>query len=56
MSEDVHWDHDVEGDAVVDSLDRVGRDVIVQVINEMENVRSPVPTDVSLELIAARMK
>ena len=47
------WDHDVEGDTVEGPVVCVGREEVLQALNEMKTGKAPVPSEVSLELIAA---
>ena len=43
----------MEGDAVEGAVVCVGREEVLHVLNEMSTGKTPVPSDVSLELIAA---
>ena len=53
MNEENDCDHNVVGDAVEGSVDWVGREGVVQVLNEMKTGKAHGPLDTSLELIAA---
>ena len=54
MNEEDGWDHNVEGDAVQDSVVSVSREEVHQALSEMQTGKAPGPSEVSLELIAAR--
>ena len=56
MNEENDLDHNVEGDPVKGPVDCVCRDEVVQAFNEIRNVKAPVPSDVSLELIAGSVE
>ena len=47
------WDHNVEGDAVEGPVVWVGRETVLQTLNEMKTGKAPGPSEVSLELFAA---
>ena len=51
MNEDNDWDHNVEGDVVEGPVVDVGREEVLQALNEMITGKAPGPSDVSLELI-----
>ena len=53
MNEKNGWDHNVEDDSVEDPVVFVGREVVLQALNEMTR-KGPGFSYVSLELIAAR--
>ena len=53
MNEENDWDHDVEGDAVEGPVVCVGREEVLQALNEMKSEKAPGASEVSLELIAA---
>ena len=53
MNKENDWDHNVEGNAVKGPVVCVSREEIVQELNEMKTGKAPVPSDVSLESIAA---
>ena len=48
-----YWDHNVEGDAVEGAVVCVGREEVLLALNEMRTERTPEPSEVSSELIAA---
>ena len=56
MNEENDWDHDVEGDAVEGPVGCVGREEVLQALNEMKTGRALGPSEVSLELIAASVE
>ena len=53
LNEENVWDRIVKGDAVEGPVDCVSREEVLQALNEMKTGRSPGPSQVSLELIAA---
>ena len=53
MSEENDLDHNVEGDAVEGPVVCVGREEVLQALNEMITGSAPGPSKVLLELIAA---
>ena len=53
MNEENYYDHNVEGDAVEGLVVCVGRENVLQVLNELKTGKAPGPLEVSLELIAA---
>ena len=53
INEDNDWDHNVEGEAVEGPVACVGRDNVLQALNEIKTGNAPGPSEVSLELIAA---
>ena len=53
MNEENHWDQNVQGDAVEGPVVCVNKEEVLQALNEMKTGKSPGPSDVSLELIAA---
>ena len=53
MNEENDWDHNVEGDDVEGTADSVGREEVLQALNEMRTRKAPGPSEVSFELIAA---
>ena len=53
MDEENDWDHNVEGDAVKGPVVCVGREEVLQALNEMKSGKALGPSEVSLELIAA---
>ena len=53
MNEENDWDHNVEGDAVEGPVVCVGREEVLQALNEMKTRKAPEPSEVLLELIAA---
>ena len=54
MNEENDWEHNVEADAVEGPVVFVSREEVLQAINEMKTGKAPGPSEVSLELIAAR--
>ena len=46
----------MEGDAVEGPVESVGRDEVVQALNEMKTLIAPGPSYVSLDLVAASGK
>ena len=48
MNADSNWDHIVEGNVVDGPVDCVCRDEVVQRLNEIETVKVPGPSEVSL--------
>ena len=55
MKAENEWYH-VEGDAVEGPAVCITREEVIQVLNEMETGKSPGPSEVSLELIAASVR
>ena len=53
LNEENDWNRNVEGDTVEGPVVCVGREEVLQVSNEMKTGKSPGPSDVSIELIAA---
>ena len=53
MNEENNRNHNVDVDAVGGSVDRVSREEVIQVINDIKTVKSPGPSYVSLQLLAA---
>ena len=53
MNEENDWDHNVEGDDAEGTVVCVGREEVLQALNEMKTGKAPGPSEVSLELIAA---
>ena len=53
MNEENYWDHNVEGDVVEGPIVWISREEVLQALNEMKTLKDPVPSEVSLELIAA---
>ena len=51
MNEENDWDHYVEGDAVEGPVVCLGREDVLQVLDEMKTGNGPGPSYVSLELI-----
>ena len=54
MNEENDWDHNVEGDAVEGPVVCVSREEVLHALNE--NIKSPDPTEVSIEQIVASGK
>ena len=54
INEENDWDSSVEGDAVEDPVVCVTREEVLQATYEMKAGKNPGPSEVSLELIAAR--
>ena len=54
MNEENGWDHNVEGDAVEGPVVCVSREEVLQALDEMKTCKAHGPSEVSLELIAAR--
>ena len=52
MNEENDWDHNVKGDTVESPVVCIGREDVLQALNEMKTRRSPGSSEVSLELIA----
>ena len=52
INKENYMDYNVEGDAVESLMDSVGRDEVVQGLDEMKTIKSSSPSDVSLKLIA----
>ena len=53
MTEENDWDRNVEGDTAEGPVVCVSREEVLQALNEMKTGKSPGPSEVSLELIAA---
>ena len=53
MNDESDWDHNAEGDAVEGLVVCVGREEVLQALNEMKTGKAHRPSEVSLELIAA---
>ena len=53
MNEENDWDHNVEGDAVDGPVVCVSREKVLQALNEARTGKTPGPSHVSLEWIAA---
>ena len=53
MNEENYWDCNVEGDAMEGPVVCVGREGVLQALNEMKTRKALGPSEVSLELIAA---
>ena len=53
INEENDCEHNVEGDAVEGPVVCVGREEVLQALNEMKTIKAPGPSDVSLELNAA---
>ena len=53
MNEENDWDHNEKGDAVEGPVVCVGREEVLQALNEMKTGKAPGPSEVSLKLIAA---
>ena len=53
IHEENHVNQNVEEDDVEGSIDCVGEEEVVKVLNEMKTEKAPRPSDVSLKLIAA---
>ena len=53
MNKENDWHYDVEGDAVDHPVVCVCGEKVLQALNEMKRGKAPVPSEVSLELIAA---
>ena len=53
MNEENDWDHNVEGDAVDVTLVCIGREEVLQALNEIKTGKSSGPSEVSLEMNAA---
>ena len=56
MNEENDWIQNVEGDAVEGQVICVNREEVLQGLNEMKTGKVPGPSEVSLELIAARKR
>ena len=54
MNEENDWDRNVEGDVVEGPVVCVSREEVLQELNVMKTGNAPGPSEVSLELIAAR--
>ena len=53
MNEENDWDHNVEADAIIGPVVCVGREEMLQALNEIKTRKAPGPSEVSLELTAA---
>ena len=53
MHEENDLSYSVEGDAVEGTVDWLSRYEVLQALNEVKTGKSPGPSDISLELIAA---
>ena len=53
INEENDWDHNVEADTVESPVVCVGREEVLQALNEMKTGKAPGPSEVSPELIAA---
>ena len=54
MNEENDWDRNVEEDAVEGPVVCVGREQVLQALNELQTGKAPGPSEVSLELITSR--
>ena len=52
MNEENVWDDNVEGDAVEGSVVCVGREEVLQALNEIKTGKVPGPSEISLQFIS----